>query len=289
MPLYIELMGGLANIAFQVANGIAVSKEYNIPVQFSNYTKGITKRKQEHIWMKTIFKELYYFKGKVKINKIIKEKGFNYKPINLKNVNKNLNIMLFGYYQSEKYFKKYKNYIIDLFMKCYKQDKILNSSLNNIITDNNLNNVCTIHIRRADYLKLQHFHVVQSLDYYKNAMKKMNEKYNDLTFVVFSDDVNWCKKQQIFKNNNTLFAQDLIHANKNKHLINNYFDDVLELYLMSMFQYHIIANSTFSWLGSYLGYHKYHKLDIIAPKKWFNPNGGCKNWDSIYHDDMTIL
>jgi hypothetical protein len=45
---------------------------------------------------------------------------------------------------------------------------------------------------------------------------------------------------------------------------------------MSLCNYHIIANSSFSWWGSWLANSK----QTIAPKKWFSPNGSLLNWNT---------
>jgi hypothetical protein len=97
-----------------------------------------------------------------------------------------------------------------------------------------LNNAnVSLHIRRGDYLTDASMDVL-SIDYYRSAIEKMgiNKKY-----VVFSDDINWCKK-------NLQFIPKKIFVTRNK--------DYLDLLTMAKFKYHITANSTFSWWGAYL-------------------------------------
>ena len=61
----------------------------------------------------------------------------------------------------------------------------------------------------------------------------------------------------------------------------NHFED---LYVMTQCDYHIIANSSFSWWGSYLS----NSQLTIAPEKWFGPQGP-NNWDSIYCNNWHVI
>ena len=91
-------------------------------------------------------------------------------------------------------------------------------------------------------------------EYYKSAIKRFA---NDTLFVIFSDDIEWCK-------HNLDFITNKIFINEN--------NDILELYLMSYFKNNIIANSTFSWWGAWLGENN----KVIMP----NPSN---NWFSDFY------
>ena len=81
---------------------------------------------------------------------------------------------------------------------------------------------------------------------------------------MFSDDTNWCKQQNLFKDKKFNFASDLS---------NNF--DYLDMCLMSKCSKHIIANSTFSWWGAWLS----GSNDVIAPSKWFK-NTECSKYNT---------
>lgn len=252
--IYGNLMGGLGNQAFIIATTYAYSLEHGLDCYFSNETNeglsGVTKRNS---YKNSIFK--FINRCKKPRLRIYRERNFSYTPLP-----KMDNVELFGYFQSSKYFDKYKSQIQDLFLK--HKDSC------NIEMPKGIN--VSMHFRRTDYTKLQHVHPCQSLEYYNNALNKIEETVGkNYNLIVFSDDINWCKKQK--------FRKQPIFVDK---------DDVTELYMMSLCDHNIIANSSFSWWGSYLNKNK-NKI-VIAPKKWFGPNGP-KNWEDIYTENMIKL
>jgi hypothetical protein len=63
-------------------------------------------------------------------------------------------------------------------------------------------------------------------------------------------------------------------------------DKFLDMCLMTKCEYHIIANSSFSWWGSWLSNSK----KTIAPKSWFGPSPNMpKNWNDIYAEEWNII
>ena len=54
-----------------------------------------------------------------------------------------------------------------------------------------------------------------------------------------------------------------------RFLVSESGDNITDMCLMSMCQYQIMANSTYSWWGAWLSNSK----DVIAPKLWFGPDG----------------
>ena len=156
---------------------------------------------------------------------------------------------LFGYYQTEKYFKHIEDEIRDDF----KFDDELRDLCENFIKENFVyRDVISLHIRRGDYVHNPN-HPSQPIEYYQRAL----EMLPDLDVIVFSDDPEWCNQQE-------LFASDRFAISEG-----NTAD--ADLCLMSLCKYHIIANSSFSWWGAWLA-----KSDkVIAPKDWFG--GDCVN------------
>ena len=122
----------------------------------------------------------------------------------------------------------------------------------------------SVHVRRGDYLKLSHIYRILNEDYYNTALKKFEHH----TPVFISDDIDWCKNtfsdldNAVFVENETQFV---------------------DMCVMTMCNAHIIANSSFSWWGAWLGGGK-----TIAPKNWFTENGP-PNWEDIYCDEWELL
>ena len=168
------------------------------------------------------------------------------------------NVDLFGYYQSEKYFKHIEDEIKSDFT--FKEDLL--ELCKSFITEDTI----SLHIRRGDYVHNSN-HPVQSMSYYEQALAKLPE----LPVIVFSDDFEWCKEQELFSDDRFMVAE------------NNSTD--CDLCLMSLCKYHVIANSSFSWWGAWLANSK----QVIAPKNWFG--GECVNKETkdMYCDGWEVI
>lgn len=134
----------------------------------------------------------------------------------------------------------------------------------------------SIHFRRGDYLsrKVSIMFRVLSLSYYKAAMKIVNNSYNDVVYIAFSDDIPWVKQE--FKD----LKQKIIYIDGNHA---GYED----LHLMSLCHHHIIANSTFSWWGAWLSNTK-EKL-VIAPRQWGLSDTVARNTSGIIPADWIRI
>ena len=91
-----------------------------------------------------------------------------------------------GYWQSEKYFKDYRNEILKMLSPSYEQTASFKELLSKIQNTNSI----SVHIRRGDYVALG---ICLSDVYYKAAIRLMSEKVNAPEFYVFSDDIEYAK------------------------------------------------------------------------------------------------
>lgn len=267
--IYASLLGGIGNMSFIIATSYALGLDNEVDIMFSTTIDSITRRKNEKWWFDTYFRQIN--RGHAKVKNIFKEKNFLYSKIPYKYPS----MMLKGYFQSPKYFEHRRKEILELFTD-YKQDIISSLKLKlDLLPGKKI----SLHIRRTDYVNLQHVHNLLPITYYQKAVntikQKLNNDYNNYIYLIFSDDIEWCKKQDFLKNlPDVHFVEDSDPLTKGPV-------EVFQLYLMSMCEHNIIANSSFSWWGSYLNTSP--NQIVIAPQKWFNKKGP-PDWSSIYCD-----
>jgi len=166
------------------------------------------------------------------------------------------NVYLSGYWQSEKYFIAYRGQIIEDFKSRSADRSSVNTS---ILKQIKSSNSVSLHVRRSDYVTnptANVYHGVLDIDYYKKAMKLIDQKIVSPIYFVFSDDPEWVKK-----NIKSQFPMVYVSHNLGK-------DAHEDLRFMSLCKHNIIANSSFSWWGAWLNQNP-DKI-VIAPKKWFN-------------------
>jgi len=203
-----------------------------------------------------LYRSLFNYKFDTDI--IFNQNGHHYEEISYQE-----NLKLIGYFQSEKYFEDYKEYILKLFEPTEEIVQYINGKYGEILNKN----TCSINIRHGDYLRLPNHHPVCSIEYYKKAISH----FSDTTFLIFSDNINWCKS--VFVGSDFIFIEGE--------------EDYIDLYLISMCKNNIIANSSFSWWGSWLNRNENKK--IIAPSVWFGP--AYRTWitDDIYTNKMIKI
>ena len=137
-----------------------------------------------------------------------------------------------GYFQSEKYFAHCKPTIRQLFT-----------------TPDSTIDACFIHVRRGDYLATPAFHPIQTMEYYRAAMEILRYDW----YIVCSDDPAWCAEHFVG-------AQFELSSGRS---------EIEDLRLMSACTGAIIANSSFSWWGAWLGGHD----NVVCSRQWFGPAG----------------
>jgi Glycosyl transferase family 11 len=106
----------------------------------------------------------------------------------------------------------------------------------------------SLHIRRGDYVQPQVEGEWGNLlrdGYYQRAIEAIGD---DVTYLVFSDDVPWCR--------HNLEIERVEFAD---------FDQHTSLCLMAGCDVNVVANSSFSWWGAYLN----PSAEVYAPSRWW--------------------
>lgn len=148
----------------------------------------------------------------------------------------------------------------------------LNEKNQKLIQSINDQKTVAIHVRRGDYLSPRYagrYVDLTSTNYYSKALSIIREKLGDVNFLIFSDDISWCK--EYFKLDNLTF----VDWNTGK-------DSFLDMYLMSECHAVVTANSTFSYFGGLLG--RTGKI-VIYPDKWYK----CKKTPNIFMDSWNCV
>ena len=175
-----------------------------------------------------------------------------------------------GYFQTEKYFDEFRDSILSQFTFKSPYKDSAESYIQTIRKENKDAVIASIHVRRGDYVMFPDHHPPCSFNYYNNAMEELRILNENIIYVIFSDDVEWCKTE----------------FNDPNYIISNLENPYTEMCAMSLCDHNIIANSSFSWWGAWLNVNP-DKI-VIAPSRWFgdliqNDTSDiyCKNWKTI--------
>jgi len=169
----------------------------------------------------------------------IRERDFAYRDIRVER-----SATLLGYFQSEKYFADCRSEILRLFAP---QPELVADLLRRFAAALGRPH-CSLHVRRGDYVGSPYWADLAASDYYQRAMARFDP---DTGFLVFSDDINWCRGR--FPGDRCELVDGLGAWES--------------LVLMSLCRGHIIANSSFSWWGAWLDPDP--GAMVIAPRAWF--------------------
>ena len=105
----------------------------------------------------------------------------------------------------------------------------------------------SVHVRRGDYVNNPRNKVLRDIcspDYFYEAINRLELEFNDVTLIVFSDDIEWVKNNLTWKAN-TIFISDMLGRNRGSLSASE------ELFLMS---------------NCHLNQNK--KKMVIAPSLW---------------------
>ena len=256
-----NLMGGLGNQLFQIFATISYAiKSKNRFAFLSQETLGGGSTTIRYTFWNTFFSNLKTFLVKdLPVVRVMKETGFVYNELRVSEMI-NQNIMLYGYFQSYKYFQSNYSTICRL-IGLGKMKVALLEKLN--IENHELNDTVSMHFRIGDYKKIQDYHPLATYEYYERALGFIQNLKKDINFEIqyFCEDVD-IEDVLLIINKLVIQFPSYKFVRGEKTL-----KDWEQMLLMSCCRHNIIANSSFSWWSAYFNF--YTDKIVCYPSVWF--------------------
>ena len=288
--IIIKVMGGLGNQMFQYAIYRRLKEEgqnvkldlgwtkiykhpYLIPDVF-NVTGDIASYKDaRQLGAKSKYRFrriLDYRLGLNKINKknknIVNDNNVYVYQNDIETVLKsNEDVYLEGFWQNELWFKGAE----DIIREEFTFKRTLDNKGLEILSKLTAPNSIALHYRHYTGENLSTWQ--RPIEYYYKAVEYFQEEKGNAVFYIFSDNIEWCKK------NFNISAAVFIDSAGIKH-------EERDMRLISHCPNCIISNSTYSWWGAYLNPEK-HKKTVISPRVWLNEysesNPNLSDWITL--------
>lgn len=139
------------------------------------------------------------------------------------------------YVQNPEYFDKYKDEIMQMFGEGI-----------------GISPYVAVHVRRGDYVGNPFYVDLSTSGYYETAFFQFP---HDKEYMIFSDDIEYCKKLWFFVAKN-------IHFYERR-------DEITDFNFQASCSDHIIANSSWSWWTAYLSPSQTKKVIAPSVKNWY--------------------
>ncbi len=243
------LDGGVGARMFQIATTYALALDNGDECAF-NFSMG--SMSQDHpllTYRDNVYAKLKDLPSNWKPEAFYQERRFDYDPIPYSR-----NLLIRGYFTSERYFSHRRKEIIELFRDQETIDSIKLDFTNSV----------SLHVRRGDYLVNASYVCPES--YYKKALELIDKETQIGHIYIVSDDIPWCK--QAFKDTRITFIEG----------VPDYFD----LYIQTLCTHNIISNSNFSRMATFLNENP-DKI-VYAPAVWFGGSMAREVRDVFFND-----
>lgn len=238
--------GRMGNFLFQAACAIAYAHNHGLEFTVPTTTN-------DPKWNPIYLQHLARPDFNPKLESIlIQEKRSTYQQLPFEESWRAKNIVLDGYWQTEKYFAHIRPRILELFK----------------IPWNPVRNFVSVHVRRGDYLTIRKGAMLKHPPVPKGWIEQQMDRMNKgkrYGFMFFSDDIAWCR-QEFGQREDCAFASG--------------YSELSDLGEMSCCEHHICSASTFSWWGAWLNQNP--KKRVIMPKHWLTPG-----WSSFDASDIV--
>ena len=277
-----NLMGGLGNQLFQIFATISYAIKSRNDFKFLNAEQlgGGSTTLRYTFWNTLLYRLKPFLIDDIPLNiHVIRERGFTYNELPVyEMVGKDS--LIFGYFQSYKYF--YENY--DTIYKLLSISGTKAKLLDKICYDEfYFKDTISMHFRIGDYKKIQHVHPLMTKDYYDRCLEFITSKKPDTNFIVmyFCEDCDIEDVTMIIKYLEEKFVNFKFIRGDNK------LADWEQMLLMSCCHHNIIANSSFSWWSAYL--NEWSDKMVCYPSVWFGPSAPHNTSDLCPPDWNKIM
>jgi len=255
-------MGGLGNQIFQIFATISYGIKSGNQFKFLALQKlGGGSTTIRYTFWESFFSNLKPFLiNELPLNiEVVRENGFPYNIIPISKLIKK-DVMLYGYFQSYKYFHDNYNVICRIIGLEKMKDQLLQKTN---ATKDYLVNTISMHFRIGDYKKIQQFHPLATYSFYERALtyiqcSNLNQSFN---IMYFCEDVD-IEDVLIIINKLSIKFPDYSFIRGTNSL-----EDWEQMLLMSCCHHNIIANSSFSWWSAYFNSNP-NKI-VCYPSVWF--------------------
>lgn len=254
----VKIMGGLGNQLFQLATALSRSKGKDKVIVDTSYFEKDSRHGGYRI--NNLLFDCFEFYSPTKFESLLSKIFLKFPLLTLfsrvfvhEKYSGSSGDYMLGYWQNAENFDN---------IFCSLKESIVPRSFDceehkDLLRDIDLYESVAIHVRRGDYVdeNIIKNHGICSEYYYVDAIKEVLKRKTDLVFFVFSNDFDWVEEKL-----KPLFS-DFMFVN----VVGNSAEE--DLYLMSKCKNHIIANSSFSWWGAFLG--KSDDQIVISPTPWY--------------------
>jgi hypothetical protein len=234
-----SLLGGLGNQLFEVAAAYAYAVDHGATLTLAK-NWAIDNKHSRQDYFDTVFSRF------PRVRTVMPDGIYQEQPRNCTRyvpmpdyLGKGSAHVFHGFFQNERYFAKHKRSFLDM-LRLPEVPEMPDGA-------------CFLHVRRTDYLAIP-LHNVDLSSYYPRAIEYVRKQRLGTRFVVFSDDIEWCKKEPWIASLNPDFNEDP--------------DEVRALCSMAACEVGgICANSTYSWWGAYM--NPSPDKCVTFPDTWF--------------------
>ena len=280
------LMGGLGNQLFQIFTTLSYGFEHKkkIVLPYADTSPGSVVR---YTFWNNLLQPLIIFTTKNKTHKMTNEQLMAIKQIyrepchEFKQIPHFItnDLLLYGYFQSYLYFDTHFDTICNL-IRLKKQKTIIHEKYISYYSNVN-NEICSMHFRIGDYKNIQDCHPLMDIDYYKDAIKEVDENRKICKILYF------CEKQD----NHIVYPMIIELQTLYQHIdfvkVDDEIPDWEQMLLMSLCNHNIIANSSFSWWGAY--FNQYSNKIVCYPFQWFGPKLSDKDVSTMFPRDWLKI